>query len=126
MDIDYREKLTSIPLYRPGKPPLTFFDADFKEELEKTWGRAWGGQSSYAKLRAVVVHRPGPEAAFGDIDPDFLNLPTGLPDLRKMQEQHDEFVRVLNENGVETIPLKSGTAHPRHLWHTFKEHYFLP
>jgi len=105
MDIDYREKLSSIPLYRPGKPPLTFFDADYKDELEKTWGRAWGGQSSYAKLRAVVVHRPGPEAAFGDIDPDFLNLPTGLPDLIKMQEQHDEFVRVLNENGVETIPL---------------------
>ncbi len=105
MTQNYRQKLNHIPLYRPGKPPLTFFDADFKEEVEKTWGRSWGGQSSYAKLRAVVVHRPGPESAFGDIDPDFLNLPSGMPDLQRMQAQHDEFIRVLNENGVETIPL---------------------
>ena len=105
MPDEYAEKLKSIPLYRPGKPPLTFFNSDFLDELEKTWRRPWGSQSSYARLRAVVVHRPGPEAAWGDVDPDFLNLPSGLIDLPKMQAQHDEFVRILNENGVETIPL---------------------
>ena len=72
MNNDYRENLTKIPLYRPGKPPLTFFDADFKEEFEKTWGRAWGGQSSYARLRAVVVHRPGPRSCFRGYRSGFL------------------------------------------------------
>lgn len=102
---DYSKRVKEIPLYRPGKPPLTYFDSDYLDELEKTWGRAWGSQSSYARLRAVLVHRPGPEAAWGEIDPDFFNLPSGLPNLERMQAQHDEFVRVLNENGVETIPL---------------------
>lgn len=101
----YYDRVKEIPLYRPGKPPLTFFDSDFKDELEKTWGRAWGGQSSYAHLRAVIVHRPGPESTWGEVDPDFFNLPTGLPNLERMQTQHDEFVRVLRENNVEVLPL---------------------
>ncbi len=101
----YANLLKQIPLYRPGKPPLSYFDSNYMEEFEKTWHRSWGSQSSYAKLRAVIVHRPGPEAAFGEEDPDYLNLPSGSINLHKMQAQHDEFVRVLNENGVETIPL---------------------
>lgn len=102
---EYHDRVKDIPLYRPGKPPLTFFDADFREELERNWGRSWGGQSSYARLRAVVVHRPGSEALWGDVDPDFFNLPTGMPDLKRMQAQHDEFVRVLQENNVEIYRL---------------------
>jgi len=107
MTIDYASRLNEIPLYRPGKPPLTFFNSGYLAELQKTWGRAWGSQSSYSKLRAVIVHRPGQEAAFGDIDPDYLNLPSGLVDLPKMQAQHDAFVKILNDNGVETIPLNA-------------------
>lgn len=98
-------QLNDIPLYRPRMPPLTFFESDYLDELGKTWRRAWGSQSSYAKLRAVIVHRPGFEAAFGDEDPDFLNLPMGLPDLTAMQAQHDAFVAALVENDVEVIRL---------------------
>lgn len=105
MPTDSHERIKDIPLYRPGKPPLTHFDADFLDELERTWRRKWGSQSSYATLRTVVVHRPGPEAAWGAADPQFFNLPSGLLDLPRMQAQHDEFVRVLNDNGVETIRL---------------------
>lgn len=105
MAANYQDKLNEIPLYRPGKPPLTHFDSSYLDEYQKTWGRAWGGQSSYAKLRAVIVHRPGPEAAFGSEDPDYLNLPSGLVDLDRMQAQHDEFVRVLEANSVEVIRL---------------------
>lgn len=105
MGQQYSNLLKGIPLYRSGKPPLTYFGSDYMEEFEKTWHRSWGGQSSYAKLRAVIVHRPGQEAAFGEEDPDYLNLPSGTVNLPKMQAQHDEFVRVLNENGVETIRL---------------------
>ena len=103
---EYEEKIQDIPLYRPGKPPLTYFKGDFRDELEKTWGRSWGGQSSWAKLRAVIVHRPGPEAKWGEADKDFFNLPGGHEvDLERMQSQHDNFVKVMNDNGVETIPL---------------------
>jgi N-dimethylarginine dimethylaminohydrolase len=105
MEHTYADLLQQIPLYRPGKPPLSHFDSDYLDEYEKTWHRAWGGQSSYAKLRTVIVHRPGPEAAFGEEDPDYLNLPSGSVNLSKMQSQHDEFVRVLNAHGVETLPL---------------------
>ncbi|NPV75265.1 MAG: hypothetical protein HPY59_02710 [Anaerolineae bacterium] len=105
MPEDYASRVKDIPLYRPGKPPLTYFNSSFMDELEKTWRRPWGSQSSYARLRAVIVHRPGSEASWGDVDPDFFNLPTGMPDLARMQAQHDAFVRVLQENGVETISL---------------------
>jgi N-dimethylarginine dimethylaminohydrolase len=105
MNSDYEDKVKKIPLYRPGKPPLTFFDSDFMDEIEKTWGRKWGGQSSYSKLRAVVVHRPDQEAIWGDIDPDFFNLPSGMPDLTRMQAQHDAFVKVLRDHDVEIYPL---------------------
>ncbi len=72
------ERLKIIPLYRQGKPPLTYFNIDMKEDLEETWGRQWGGQSSYAKLRAVVVQRPGPEACSKEaqVDPQFFSLPS--------------------------------------------------
>ena len=110
MEHEYSNLLKKIPLYRPGKPPLSYFDSNFMQEFEKTWHRSWGSQSSYARLRAVIVHRPGLEAAFGEEDPDYLNLPSGAIDLQKMQTQHDEFVRVLNEHGVETMPLHA--PHP--------------
>lgn len=114
-DLTYEERkevvarLRRIPLYREGKPPLTYFDLDMREDLEQTWGRAWGGQSSYAKLRAVVVHRPGPEACpkEAQVDPQFFSLPSGLPDVEGMQVQWDGFVKILNENDVETISLNA-------------------
>ncbi len=107
MDDIYNNRIKEIPLYRPGKPPLTFFDSDYLAEYRKTWRQDWGSQSSYARLRAVITHRPGPEAAWGSIDPDFLNLPTGIPDLAKMQAQHDDFTSLLAEHNVEVIPLSA-------------------
>jgi len=104
-----KEKLKKIPLYRENKPPLTYFGPDMREDLEKTWRRQWGGQSSYAKLRSVIVQRPGPEALPPEaiVDPQFFNLPSGLPDIQRMQAQHDAFVKVLNDNEVETISLNA-------------------
>jgi N-dimethylarginine dimethylaminohydrolase len=103
------QRMKKDPLYREGLPPYTSFDIDFREHLKETWGRDWGGQSSYAKLRAVVVQRPGPEAAPVEAlaDNQWYSLPTGLPDLAKMQQEWDHFVKVLNDNGVETISLNA-------------------
>jgi N-dimethylarginine dimethylaminohydrolase len=102
-------KLKKIPYYRENKPPLTCFDIDLKDDIEKTWGRNWGGQSSYAKLRSVIVQRPGPEACpkEAQVDPQFFSLPSGLPDVSKMQQEFDNLVKVLNKNGVETISLNA-------------------
>ena len=76
-------KMKKDPHYREGLPPYTSFDIDLREDIVETWGRDWGGQSSYAKLRAVVVQRPGPEAApkHALADNQWYYLPTGLPDL---------------------------------------------
>lgn len=102
-------KMKKDPLYREGMPPHTSFDIDLRDDIKATWGRNWGGQSSYAKLRAVVVQRPGPEAAPKEAlaDPQWYSLPQGLPNLEKMQSEYDNLVKVLNENGVETISLNA-------------------
>lgn len=102
-------KMKKDPHYREGLPPYTSFDIDLREDIAETWGRDWGGQSSYAKLRAVVVQRPGPEAAPKEAlaDNQWYSLPTGLPDLEKMQQEWDDFVKVLNDNDVETISLNA-------------------
>jgi N-dimethylarginine dimethylaminohydrolase len=102
-------KMKKDPCYREGLPPYTSFDIDLREDITETWGRDWGGQSSYAKLHAVVVQRPGAEAAPKEAlaDNQWYSLPTGLPDLEKMQQEWDNFVKVLNDNGVETISLNA-------------------
>ncbi len=102
-------KMKKDPCYRKGLPPYTSFDIDLREDITETWGRDWGGQSSYAKLNAVVVQRPGPEAAPKEAlaDNQWYSLPTGLPDLEKMQLEWDNFIKVLNDNGVETISLNA-------------------
>ena len=102
-----KAKLSQVPLYREGRPPLTAFDIDLKDDIEKTWGRKWGGTSSYAKLRAVIMQRPGPEACpkEAEFDPQFFSLPNGLPNVAKMQEQWDNLAKVLTDNGVEIFSL---------------------
>lgn len=102
-------QLKKIPYYRENKPPLTCFDIDLRKDIKKTWGKEWGGQSSFAKLRTVVVQRPGPEACPEGalVDPQFFSLPSGLPDVSKMQHEFDQFVKTLNENGVEAISLNA-------------------
>ncbi len=109
-----KEKFAKVPLYREGKPPLTAFDIDLIEDIEETWGRKWGSQSSYSKLRAVIMQRPGAEACppEAELDPQFFSLPFRLPNVAKMQEQWDELARVLRENGVEIFDL--GAEQPVH------------
>jgi N-dimethylarginine dimethylaminohydrolase len=77
------------------------------EELEKAWGRPWGAQTHTGRLEMVLVHRPGEENEAPEIkeDPPFFNLPKGIPDLKLMQKQHDAFVELLQNHGVEVIYL---------------------
>ncbi|WP_031314129.1 arginine deiminase [Caldanaerobacter subterraneus] len=54
-------------------------------------------------LKAVILHRPGRELE--RLTPQNLSelLFDDIPWVRKIQEEHDEFVKVLKENGVEVL-----------------------
>lgn len=103
----FRDSLEGIPGYSPGMPPEPLFDIDYMDELVANWGRRWGAQSAVGRLRMVLLHRPGEEAVHPLIrkDPGFFNLPEGVPDLRKMQEEHDSLVEVFRGEGVEAVYL---------------------
>lgn len=98
--------MEGIPHYKKGVS-LPLFDIDYQSEFERTWGEKWGSMSSTGRLRKVLVHRPGEETIDPILAKDsaFFNLPEGLTDLKKMQSQHDNFVSVMKNEGVEIIYL---------------------
>lgn len=100
------EDFRGIPHYEHGTS-LPLFDISYEAEFERTWGEKWGAMSSTGKLRKVMVHRPGEEAAHPIFakDPGFFSLPEGLLDLKKMQEQHDQLAQVLKGEGAEVVYL---------------------
>jgi N-dimethylarginine dimethylaminohydrolase len=86
--------------------------------MERFWGRNWGANSAVGRLRSVLVHRPGDEmkqideskwneecqALISDDGSWYWRSQKG-PDLSKMQEQHDNFCNIMQEEGVEVIYL---------------------
>lgn len=101
--------LEKIPKYERNMPHKPIFDVGFQEELEKSWGRKWGYSGSpFGKLGMVMVYRPGEEqtAELLTEDLQLFNLPEGPTDLSKLRSQHDEMVRVLEEEGVEVVYLE--------------------
>ncbi len=63
-------------------------------------------RSEIKPLRKVLVHRPGKELL--NLTPDSLQrlLFDDIPYLPVAQEEHDEFVRILKDNGVEVVYLE--------------------
>jgi hypothetical protein len=59
---------------------------------------AFGAQSMVAPLQTVLVRRP--DEAFGAADPGRWHY-TGPVDLPKAQLEHDAFVRILTDAGIE-------------------------
>lgn len=61
--------------------------------------------SEIGKLKKVVLHRPGYELE--NLTPKWLNqlLFDDIPWLKKAAEEHDEFKKILEENGVEVFYL---------------------
>lgn len=99
----------AIPFYEHGKSPRTdkLAEINFLDEYEAVWARKWGAQSLIGKLRMAVVSRPTEQEA----DPEFTEalihfaLPWCLPDVKKMQKQHDELVKVLKDEGEPTCTI---------------------
>jgi N-dimethylarginine dimethylaminohydrolase len=101
--------LEKIPGYNKNMPHKPIFNVEFREELEKTWGRKWGYCGSpFGKLRMVMVYRPGDEQTAEILSKDLqlFNLPEGPTDLDKLQSQHDEMVRAFEEEGIEVVYLE--------------------
>lgn len=100
-----------------GSQPEPAFD--HPDRMTAVWGREWGCDNDVGQIRAVMVHRPGPE--FGVIDPSRFIEETGgfgdveagwywqsdeIPPLAEMQAQHDGMVKVLEDEGIEVIRLE--------------------
>ncbi len=62
--------------------------------------------SEISRLRTVLVHRPGNELLH--LTPDTLQqlLFDDIPFLKVAQKEHDEFVRIMRENGIEVVYLE--------------------
>ncbi len=103
---------TLIELFE-GVPTPAF---DTPERMEECWGARWGANSEIGKLKAVYMHRPDSELLTmkaEDYRPEYNALiGPGLsyywaghevPDLKKVQVQHDYYADVLRSHGVEVI-----------------------
>ena len=71
--------------------------APLREEIGSLWGRC-GQESEWGRLRAVLLHRPGPELAVPDPDAAQMLAPI---DAGLAGKQHDILARVYRELGVE-------------------------
>lgn len=88
-------------------------------EMERVWGRAWGCDNDVGQIRAVLMHRPGPElnvvdpskrieeiGSFGDLEKGWYWQSDTIPPLAKMQAEHDALAAVLRQEGIEVIYLE--------------------
>lgn len=98
----------------PADPPF-----EDPAELTAVWGRAWGVDNDVGRLRAVLVHRPGPEMAiidpskrieaigsYGDVEEGWYFQSEAIPDIAEMQAQHDGMVAALKAEGVEVFEVQ--------------------
>jgi N-dimethylarginine dimethylaminohydrolase len=110
-DYSYNRLMAAFPSL--PEPP---FESD--EMQAYVWGRRWGCTTDVGPLRAVLVHRPGPEigrvdpakwlpdiGAWGDREEGWYWRGPEPPDLPRMQAQHDAMVATLRAEGVEIVPL---------------------
>lgn len=62
-------------------------------------------QSEYAPLKTVLIHEPGPE--LGRLTPSNIDklLFEGIPNLPKLQAEHQVFVQLMSDQGVQVLKL---------------------
>jgi arginine deiminase len=79
--------------------------------------------SEIKPLKKVLLHRPGNELL--NLTPDSLTrlLFDDIPYLKKAQEEHDEFARILRDNGIEVVYLEDLMAETLDLNPTVKEKF---
>lgn len=77
----------------------------FSEDMLKYWGD-WYCDSEVGKLRAVLMHRPGPEID-AVTDPASVRF-RALMDPEKAREQHDSLAQVYRSHGVKVFYVEDG------------------
>ena len=80
-----------------------------KESLLQEIGKIWekcGVDSEWAPLKAVLMHRPGPEIEFITNADDALML--DIPDATVARGQHDSLVEAYREAGVKVLYIRPG------------------
>jgi hypothetical protein len=80
-----------------GGPGWAGRDTSLRDEIGGIWA-ACGIDSEWASLRAVLLHRPGPELA-ASAEPNAALMLATL-DLAKAQAQHDELAQAYRDLGV--------------------------
>ena len=105
---DVKERLRKIPGYQEGMPAHRMDGVSTFDELELTWGRRWGAQSSLGKMRLVWIrrHSSPPEEALAD--PVFFS---GIkrwpgeppPDPGNISKQLDDLAAAVESEGVEVV-----------------------
>lgn len=73
-------------------------DASFEAEMPELWGN-WGCSSEIGRLRAVLLHRPGPEIENME-DPGAVLFAERM-DPNRARQQHDAMADVYRSHGVE-------------------------
>ncbi|MDI7274957.1 MAG: arginine deiminase family protein [Anaerolineae bacterium] len=71
--------------------------SSFEEQMPRLWGD-WGCSSEVGRLRAVLLHRPGPELESVDDPPEWLFAER--MDLERARAQHDALADLYRANGV--------------------------
>lgn len=97
--------LRQFPFYARGQPPdfLRYHaEVDYMDELERIWGKRWGAQG-IGRLREVAMVRPTAVETSKDYDQDkeFWMFAGELPDLAKMQAQHDGLAATYRRLGIQ-------------------------
>ncbi|WP_163528723.1 dimethylarginine dimethylaminohydrolase family protein [Halobacillus ihumii] len=97
-----------------------------KKQLKDMWGETWGVVNDIQPIKKILMHRPGKEILslhnnaqqieYGSILAKNIKgtLPqngetTGLPNLGRLQIQHDQLAKVLTQEGIEVIYLEGET-----------------
>lgn len=118
LDRTLPENVTGNSAFIQGRLPLARREFTDPGELTAVWGQEWGSDSEVGRLRHVVLRRPGHEFDAVDVslwddqlgaafDPEgrWWWLSKEPPNLRRMQEQHDNLVATLQAFGVTTTVL---------------------
>jgi len=109
---DYRYNLLMAAFPSASEPAF-----ESGEMQEFVWGRRWGCNNDVGALRAVLVHRPGPEitdvvdrakyieelGTYGDRAAGWYWRGPEPPDLPRMQAQHDALVALLRREGADVV-----------------------
>ncbi len=86
--------------------------ASLRQEIGGVWG-ACGVTTEWAPLKAVLLHRPGPELG-ASVDPNAVQM-LAQPDVGRARSQHDALAQAYREAGVVVHYVEPGETPPPNL-----------